>query len=227
MGYVGVLLVAILVSFIIVRIGAFALHLTGMEPGVATFQALSAFSGTGFTTRESERVVAHRSRRRIISVLIILGNAGLVTIVATLVASFTQVSGYSWFFIRLAMIIVGIFLLYQLIIRSTLAGSLLERLRRPLMKRIMVEAPPFEEILHIGGRWSVNLAMIRADSKHVGRSLSEVSAAMDIEVLGIDKVSGFISRPGGDEKIEIGDRLLVYGTAESLTSLFMDSPNRG
>ncbi|MBN2099363.1 MAG: hypothetical protein JW753_07175 [Dehalococcoidia bacterium] len=227
MGYVGVLLVAILVSFVIVRIGAFALHLTGMEPGVATFQALSAFSGTGFTTRESERVVAHRSRRRIISILIILGNAGLVTIVATLVASFTQVSGYSWFFIRLAMIVVGIFLLYQVIIRSTLAGSLLERLRRPLMKRIMVEAPPFEEILHIGGRWSVNLAMIRADSKHVGRSLAEVSAATDIEVLGIDKVSGFVSRPGGDEKIEIGDRLLIYGTAESMRDLFMDSANRG
>lgn len=227
MGYVGVLLVAILVSFTIVRIGAFALHLTGMEPGVANFQALSAFSGTGFTTRESERVVAHRSRRRIITILIILGNAGLVTIVATLVASFSQVTGYSWFFIRLAMIVVGIFLLYRLIIRSTLAGSLLERLRRPLLKRIMIEAPPFEEILHIGGRWSVNLAMIRETSKHVGWSLAEMAAATDMEVLGIDRMGGFISRPGRDEKIEVGDRLLVYGTAESMRGFFVDSPNRG
>ena len=78
MAYVGILLVAILVSFIIVRIAAFALHLTGMEYDIAKFQALSAFSGTGFTTREAERVVRYRDRRRIITLLIIFGNAGLV-----------------------------------------------------------------------------------------------------------------------------------------------------
>ena len=221
MGYVGVVLMAILVSFVIVRIGAFALHLTGMEPGVASFQALSAFSGTGFTTRESERVVSHRSRRRIITILIILGNAGLVTIVATLVASFTQVTGYSWFFIRLAMIVVGIFVLYSIIIRSRIANSLLERLRNPLMKRITIEAPPYEEILHIGGRWSVNLVTIRGDSKHIGASLAEVTAmARDVNILAIDRVSGFVPNPCGDEKmkIEIGDRILVYGSEESMRS---------
>jgi MFS family permease len=219
MGYVGVLLMAILVSFVIVRIGAFALHLTGMDPGVASFQALSAFSGTGFTTRESERVVSHRSRRRIITILIILGNAGLVTIVATLVASFTQVTGYSWFFIRLAMIVVGIFLLYRIIIRSKAANSLLERLRNPLMKRITIEAPPYEEILHIGGKWSVNLVIIRKDSRHIGASMAEVVATVDnVDILGIDRIGGFISRPRTHEKIEIGDRILIYGSEESIRS---------
>ena len=85
---VAIVLAAILISFIAVRIGAFALVLTGMETEAATFQALSAFSGTGFTTSETERVVRHRSRRRIITILIILGNAGLVTIIGSLVASF-------------------------------------------------------------------------------------------------------------------------------------------
>ena len=70
MAYVGILLIAILVSFIAVRIGGFALQLTGIEPDVARFQALSAFSGTGFTTREAERVVGHRTRRRIVTILI-------------------------------------------------------------------------------------------------------------------------------------------------------------
>jgi len=119
MAYVGILLLAILISFIIVRIGGFALQLTGIEPEVARFQALSAFSGTGFTTREAERVVGHRTRRRIVTILIVLGNAGTVTVIATLVASFTEVRGDIWlFFIRLAIIIGGIFGLYQLIIRS-------------------------------------------------------------------------------------------------------------
>jgi hypothetical protein len=129
MAYVGILLITILLSFIIVRIGGFALQLTGIEPDVARFQALSAFSGTGFTTREAERVVGHRTRRRIVTILIILGNAGTVTVIATLVASFTQVGGYEWFFIRLAIIVGGIFSLCQLIIRSNVGQRIIDWLQ--------------------------------------------------------------------------------------------------
>lgn len=48
---------AILISFIVVRIGAVAFELTGLEWSIAKFQALSCFTGTGFTTRESELVL--------------------------------------------------------------------------------------------------------------------------------------------------------------------------
>jgi hypothetical protein len=219
MGYVGILLVTILISFIAVRIGAFALHLTGMDPDVAAFQALSAFSGTGFTTSEAERVVRHKSRRRVISVLIILGNAGLVAIVAALVASFTQVTGYSWFFIRIAIMIAGIYLLYRLIIRSRLVNGLLDRLRKPLLKRIVIEAPPFEEILHIGGEWGVNLVTISKDSRYAGASVADITAAADVEVLGIDRADAFVSRPDGDVEIKGRDRLLVFGTTQSMKKL--------
>ncbi len=219
MGFVGILLVTILISFIAVRIGAFALHLTGMDPDVAAFQALSAFSGTGFTTSEAERVVRHKSRRRVISILIILGNAGLVAIVASLVASFTQVTGYSWFFIRIAIMIAGIYLLYRLIIRSRLVNGLLDRLREPLLKRIVIEAPPFEEILHIGGEWGVNLVTIPKDSRYVGAPVADITAAADVEVLGIDRADAFISRPDGDVEIKGMDRLLVFGTTQSMKKL--------
>jgi hypothetical protein len=93
--YVGILLITILISFIIVRIGGFALQFTGIEPEAARFQALSAFWGTGFATREAERVVGHETRGRIVASLIVLGSTGTVTVIAALVASFTQVGGYA------------------------------------------------------------------------------------------------------------------------------------
>ena len=155
MAYVGILLITILISFIIVRIGGFALQLTGIEPDVARFQALSAFTGTGFTTREAERVVGHRARRRIVTILIILGNAGTVTIIATLVASFTQVGGYVWFFIRLAIIVGGIFGLYQLIIRSNVGQRIIDWLQRPVVNRILKEAPAVDEIFHVEKGWLI------------------------------------------------------------------------
>jgi hypothetical protein len=219
MAYVGILLIAILVSFIVVRIGGFALQLTGIEPDVARFQALSAFSGTGFTTREAERVVGHRTRRRIVTILIILGNAGMVTVIATLVASFTQVTGYTWFFIRLAVIVGGIFGLYQLIIRSNVGQRILDRLQRPVMNRILREAPTVEEIFHVEKDWAISLVMIKGSSKSVDQSVADITAQGDIEILSIDRAGTWLTRPDLEDKIVEGDRLLVYANRKSVRQI--------
>jgi len=49
-------IVVLIASFIIVRIGAVAFQLTGLEWSLAKFQSLSCFSGTGFTTKEAELI---------------------------------------------------------------------------------------------------------------------------------------------------------------------------
>jgi MFS family permease len=219
MGYVGVLLITILASFIVVRIGGFALQLTGLEPDVARFQALSAFSRAGFTTAEAERVVQHRTRRRIVTILIILGNAGIVTMIAALVASFTEVTSYGWFFIRLAIIIVGIFVLYRLIIRSGAVNRIFDWVRKPLMKRIVMEAPAIEEILHVEKNWGVHFVMIKEKSKNIGLSLADITAKGDVEILAIDRPDAFLAKPDSAEKLMEGDRLLTYGNIKSMARL--------
>ena len=216
MAYVGILLITIFISFVIVRIGGFALQLTGIEPEIARFQALSAFSGTGFTTREAERVVGHRTRRRIVTILIILGNAGTVTVIATLVASFTQVGGYVWFFIRLAIIIAGIFGLYQLIIRSDVGQRIVDRLQRPFVKRILRASPVTEEIFHVERDWSISLVAMKGDSKGVGLSVGDITADGDIDILGINRAGAYLVRPLTDDKVAAGDRLLVYATKRAV-----------
>ena len=219
MAYLGILLVAILISFIVVSVGGLALQLTGIESEVARFQALSAFSGTGFTTTEAERIVQHRTRRRIVTILIILGNAGLVTIIATMVATFTQVTGYGWFFARLGIIIVSILVLYRLVIGSRFGNRFLQLVRKPLIKRILRDAPAAEEIFHAGKGWSVSLITIKEESKKAGLSLSELVAGEDLIILTLEAADDFISRPGVGEKINVGDRLLVYGRSESIKRL--------
>ncbi len=216
MAYVGILLIAILVSFIIVRIGGFALQLTGIEPDVARFQALSAFSGTGFTTREAERVVGHKTRRRIVTILIILGNAGTVTVIATLVASFTQVEGYLWFFIRLVIIIAGIFGLYRLIIRSNVGQRFLDWLQKPIVNRVLRDTPAVEEVFHVEKDWAISLVMVKASSDSIGLSVADITAKGDIEILSIDRAGTNLTKPNSEERIVGGDRLLVYGNRKSV-----------
>src|SRR5436853_7612995 len=78
------LILSIILSGILIRIGAIALELTGLPEEQAEFQALSASSGVGYTTKESEFILSHPQRRKIISLLIDLGSAGIITTIATL-----------------------------------------------------------------------------------------------------------------------------------------------
>jgi len=80
-----VMLIFLVVWLLIFWIGSIAFETTGMERAKARFQALSALSGTGFTTREAESVVSHPKRRRIAAWLIFLGNAGIVAFLVLLV----------------------------------------------------------------------------------------------------------------------------------------------
>lgn len=74
-------------SVFVVRVSAVALRLTGLPESDARFQARSAFTGTGFTTSESEALVNHPLRRRIISLLMIVGSLGMVSVVSTVIVS--------------------------------------------------------------------------------------------------------------------------------------------
>ena len=219
MGYMGILLLSVFVVLLAVRIGAFALELTGMEPEAARFQALSAFTGTGFTTSEAERVVRNRSRRRIITALILVGAAGLVTIIGTMAATFLDATGLSGFFIRLSIVAVVVIILYRIIMVSRLGSWIAHWLRKPLLKRVLATAPPIEEVFNTGKEHGIYLLTIREQSDCAGSSVGTLANEGDMQVLAIERGERFIDRPAAGEKVAPGDRLLVYGAGKSLQRL--------
>jgi Trk-type K+ transport system membrane component len=117
--YVFLLAAILLIILAIVKIGSIAFQFTGMEPKMAMFQSLSAFTNTGFTTSAAEGVVQHRKRRVIATVLIIMGYIGIVGVIVTLVRSFAIEAG-DWLPVlkRLVFALVGIYVLYFIFIFS-------------------------------------------------------------------------------------------------------------
>ena len=115
--YFLLLLAIVLIILAIVKLGSIALQFTGLEPQMAMFQSLSAFTNTGFTTSAAESVVQHKTRRLIASVLIVIGYIGIVGAIVTLVRSFSAESG-SWLptLIRLVFILLGIYAIYFIFI---------------------------------------------------------------------------------------------------------------
>ena len=83
----GVILLFAVVWLLVYWLGSIALEATGMERRKARFQALSAITGTGFTTREAESVVNHPKRRRIVTWLILMGTTGVITLLVGLIVA--------------------------------------------------------------------------------------------------------------------------------------------
>jgi hypothetical protein len=213
-------LLTIFVSFLVVRAAAIALMMTGLERNRAKFQALSAFSGTGFTTREAESVVNHPSRRRIITRLMIFGNAGIATVIVTSTSSFMFTKEAN-ILITAGALLVGLFVIYILVTKENLVEKWERYVERKLVKSPSFEEGSTEELLHFTDGYGMVKGIIPKRSSLVGKSLIEAKLTMKgILVLGIERSGNWLPIPKPNETIEVDDRLVVYGSLDILHELF-------
>jgi hypothetical protein len=217
--HVALLIVFICVSYLVVRIGAIALEMTGMDKSRARFQALSAFSGTGFTTQEAEQVVNHPRRRRIIMYLMILGNAGLVSVVATFVLSLRE-SGVFRPSLNLIIIAASLLILYRIASHQRLAKKAGEKVRRTLIEKLHFSRPHLEEILRQPGGYGIASILIGSGSRLAGVVLGESGfGKKNVLVLSIERDEGLIPFPKADTVIKTADRLICYGEFENISEV--------
>jgi len=212
LGFLIPTLILIAASAIIVKVGAVALRMTGLDAKRAKFQALSAFTGTGFTTRDSELVVRDDRRRRIIMTLMILGNAGFVTVLATLVGSFVLVKKAFEVPIHIVAIVLCICLVYIIGRRGRLMRRWSEWIERRLAKWTSLQEMAVEEAFQLAEGYGVASIRVHPDSEVIGHSLAEEALAeKDVLVLAIEREGKTIAAPKADEVIQRGDRLICYG----------------
>lgn len=213
-------LVAILVSLLIARVATVALTLTGLSRESARFQARSALSGTGFTTTEAESVVNHPARRQIVMLLMLLGSAGLVTVLATLMLSFTGTGGREAL-IRLLVLLVGLFALVTLAKSKWVDRRLSAMIAVALRRWTHLEARDYGALLHLAEHYAVVEIAVREGDWLAGRTLAELGLRGEgVIVLGITLPDGtWLGSPTFDTRIVAGDQLLTYGPEAVLADL--------
>ncbi len=213
-------LVIIAISALIVKIASITLTMTGMDSKRARFQALSAFTGTGFTTKDAELVVKHEQRRRIIMVLMVLGNAGLVSIIATLIGSFTQLKRLSQVPVNLLLLAVGIYLIYWFASRRGLMRKWGKWVEKRIAKSTVLEERKIEEILHLAEGYGIAEVRIKDDSPLISQPLADSSLSQkDILVLAVERGGGIIPTPKGSDNIRRADNLICYGKLANIRKI--------
>ena len=213
------LLIVLALSMLVIRIGTVAFMMTGLSEEVAQFQALSAFSGAGFTTGEAENIVKHPARRRIASLLIRLGSVGVVTSIGTLLLSFVGAGQATPE--RLLVLVLGIFLLL-ILARSRIFNRILTPIIERLLARYTtLDLRDYAALLHLREDYRIAEIEIGEHIWLANRTIGELSLEDEgVLVLGV-KRSGedYIGVPPRELRLRTGDLLVLYGRKNRLAEL--------
>ncbi len=216
------LLVVLVMSLIITRVATVALALTGMSQEAARFQARSALTGSGFTTTESERVVSHPLRRRIIMALMLLGNTGLV-LGASLMVLFLggERGGLPDRWQQVGLLLSGLLAFYLVARSAWLERAMAGFIERVLARHTDVAVRDHASLLRLGGDHRVVEMTVQLGDWMAGRSISELALAREgVLVLGITRADGsYLGAPRGAAKLEADDVAILYGKESVLRDL--------
>ena len=218
---VASLLIVVALGLIITRVAAVALRTTGLSTAVARFQARSAFSGVGFTTLESEDILTHPARRRIVQSLMVLSSAGVAGTLASLLLAFTGTSGYRQPAGRIVVLVVGLFALWMLASSRWVDARLSRAIEVVLRRWTELEARDYVRLLQLGGSYSIDEIDVDDDDWVEGRPLSDLRLNREgLVVLGVRRSDGrYVGVPSGGTTVEAGDTVIVYGEAGQLDEL--------
>ncbi|BBZ72492.1 TrkA C-terminal domain-containing protein [Mycobacterium paraseoulense] len=214
------LLAVLAVSLLVTRVATVVLAASGMSGESARFQARSAFTGAGFTTTESEVVVAHPLRRRVVMLLMLVGNVGFVAAASSLILGFRGgATGTSW--MRVIVLAAGLILLVFLS-RSPRANRWLTALiGRALRRWTDMEGRDSGVLADLGDGYVVSELAIAENDWVAGRTLEKLRLPDEgMLVLGINRGDGhYVAHPAPDSQLVCGDVLVLYGHADAIADL--------
>ncbi len=217
------LLVALTLSMIVTRVAAMALMFTGLSRESAKFQARSAFTGVGYTTKEAEQTVNHPVRRQIIMLLMLLGNIGVATVVATIMVSFSSTAGATWQqrAVIFASLTLGLLLLWM-VFHSRWVERRMNRVIAWALKIFTdLDVRDYVALLELSSGFAVSEMVVEPGDWLVDKALAELRLSDEgILVLGIRTQDGqFHGTPRGDDVIHVSDTLIVYGDLDDIAEL--------
>lgn len=217
------LLVTLALSTIVTRVAAMALMFTGLSREAAKFQARSAFTGSGFTTQESEMVVTHPVRRQIVMVLMLLGNVGVATVAATVMVSIMSTSNSTWQTqLLLFVVLIGGVAFLWVFFTSRWVERHMNRGIAWLLKRLTdLDVRDYVSLLELSRGYAVTEILVESRDWMAEKTLASLRLSDEgILILSIRRDGGiYHGTPRGEDVIHAGDVLIVYGNLDDVDKL--------
>lgn len=209
--------IPLILLIIIVEIATVALHMTGLDIKSSRFQALSAFTSTGFTTKEAESVVNHKQRRKIIMILMVTGFVTWASLVSLIVNAFLSAGELIPSIIQILSLLI-IFLIILLLARHRpFVKAFRNKISGCLENRTALKGKSIDEVLRLAQNFGIATITIIKGSKNIGLSLRETALRdRDILVLAIERNNKILPAPRASDILIEGDTLICYGKLKNM-----------
>ncbi len=206
----------VILIYIVVEIAATALKMTGLDIHTARFQALSAITGTGFTTKETELIMGHRQRRGIVMMLMVIGPICLLGLLGSLLMSIKEE-----FAVKNLLILLATMICLLLLARSPKFVAMFHKqIEKQLRRYRYPRKVQLEEVLQLSSEYGICEFKITQHSHYANKTLKDSDLKeKGYIVLAIERGSQVLAVPAGHDMILPEDVLVIFGNVKGLKSI--------
>ena len=214
--------VLILLYQIMIEIYSAIFRIDGVQIDKARFQIISILTGTGFTTNESEIMLATRKRRKITQIMILISYIFNISIVSTIVNLFMSTSNTS----RTELVIgIGLTILNITLLIGLNRSSRIRRLFDNIVLKIgknkkRRKVNPISIYDYYGNKVIAEVRITELHEKIMDLDIVKLKRQYDIQLLVIKRGSLIISDINENIKVQNNDVLLVFGNYKVIRKLF-------
>lgn len=213
----------IIIFLIILEILCILFKLTGLTDEKARFQVISIITGTGFTTKESELITQHKTRRRLAQYVMVLGYIGLATFISFTANIINDIIMKNLSISDIVFMVVLFLAIFYMLRHPRLVNFLDNSIERIILRGrgSNISRKNYYKLLSRKHGYGIYNIFIDEESFLVGKSILESELKdMEIQVLYIDKGDKYISFPKPSDIVEARDNVTVYGKVENIVRVF-------
>jgi hypothetical protein len=158
----------------------------------------------------------------------LLGNAGIVTVISSLILTFINVTGSGSFTIRIVFLSLGLLLLWMLASSRWVDVYLSRAIDWALMRYTQLELRDYADLLQLSGEYGITELTVKPGGWLAHQTLGETQLREEgILVLGIKRNNNsYIGAPNSTTKLLPHDTLVIYGRDNSIQNLNMRGKNK-
>lgn len=220
--------VLILIYQIIIEIFSVIFSIEGVQLDKAKFQVISILTGTGFTTNESELMLASKRRRKLTQTLILFSYLFNITIVSTIINLFIATTEVSLEELGIGIIltIANIILLIILNKATRVRRFFDEIVKKIEIKKMEKRQNPISIYDKYGDKVIAEVILLKVNNKIKNINTVKLKNEYDIQLLVIKRGEEIISDINEKVTLKEHDVLLVFGKQKIIRDLLVKSKKR-
>ncbi len=215
----------ILIYWVVIDFFTMLFRFTGLPDEKARFQVMSLLTGCGFTTDESEMILAYKVRRRLARITLLFGYAFNITIVSAFINVFISLKDVQKVNLILGVFVpLGVFVLVIMLLRVPKVRAWEDHIFTLLAGRILHRTSANSVLLidYIGEDAIAQVYLREVPENLRDRTLEDtgLKAEQNIMVMLVGRQDKKAEAPTAKTIFQAGDILTVFGDYKAVCSAF-------